>query len=112
VRRALLNGSLVVKVEACAAGRAHHIHDFHVCFLLFTNNQKVYRGRPTSRPLLMAYTSSITIWKDASRFSALARSLILAAWKSFRSWVKGRSPMFKIRTAPSLSRQGSIRPAL
>ena len=54
----------------------------------------------------------MTIWKEALRFSALARSSILAVWKSLSSLLKGRLPKFRMRTAPLLSRAGSIRPAL
>jgi hypothetical protein len=54
----------------------------------------------------------MTIWNDALRLSVLARSSIFAAWNSSNSLLKGISPGAKIRIAPSLSRAGSIFPAL
>ena len=53
-----------------------------------------------------------TIWKETSRFSALPRSASFSLWNFFRSSVNGRLPTSRIRTAPPLSRAGSMMPAL
>ena len=52
-------------------------------------------GFPTRRPLLIAYTSSITIWKDAFLFSIFARCSILPLLKSINSCGSGTLAEFR-----------------